>query len=189
MNRFRARRGRWALLALGCGLVAGGLELPYVNWHPVVPPVETEPLRIRQDAKGDGRFLAPRSGDRRHRGVDLAAPLDSPVRAIRSGRVVEVGVHPGLGRYVELAHRGRLRSLYAHLSQTRVAPGRRIRQGAVIGAVGKTGNARHLWVTPHVHLEVWRDGEPVDPHTLGLQLEGLMESAHADGTGPRTASD
>ena len=158
----------WTGLVLGGGLAVAAVELPYVNWAPVVPPVDERPVRIREDAKGDGRFLSPRSGHRRHRGIDLVAPLNSPVRAIRSGAVVQVGVHRGLGRFVELEHRHHLHSLYAHLSTVTVQPGRRVRQGDIIGTVGKTGNARHAWITPHVHLEVLKDGEPVNPQLLGL---------------------
>jgi len=168
--RRRRRQGWLAGLVLGGGLVAAAYELPYVNWQPVVPPVDAHPLIVRMDAKGDGRFWSPRSGNRRHRGVDLAAPLNSPVRAIRSGTVAETGTHRGLGRFVELEHRGGLRSLYAHLARVQVEPGARVRQGDVIGLVGKTGNARHRWITPHVHLEVWRGGEPVDPAALGLEV-------------------
>ena len=67
---------------LGCALTVAAFELPYVNWQDVAAPIESTPLLIRRDAKGDGRFLAPRSGHRRHRGIDLVAELNSPVRAI-----------------------------------------------------------------------------------------------------------
>jgi murein DD-endopeptidase MepM/ murein hydrolase activator NlpD len=177
--------------AIGTGVTLAVLELPYVNWHPVVAPVDTRPLVIRQDAKGDGRFLAPRSGNRRHQGVDLAAALDSPVRAIRSGIVVQVGSHRGLGRFVELEHRGELRSRYAHLNSVRVEPGARIAQGDIIGTVGKTGNARHPWIAPHLHLEVLQGDEPVNPAALGLEMveadaparEGEANSGDADAGG------
>jgi len=157
-------------LILGCALTIAAIELPYVNWQEVAAPIDTPSLMIRQDAKGDGRFLAPRNGHRRHRGIDLVAELNSPVHAVLSGTVVQIGEHRGLGRFVELEHRHQLHSLYAHLNDVQVAPGQRIRQGAVIGTVGKTGNARSRWVTPHVHLEVLKNGEPVDPQTLGLRV-------------------
>ncbi len=161
---------RTVQVALLCGLVVAGVEAQYLNWHPIVSPVDTEPLRIRSDAKGKGGFGAPRSGNRRHAGIDLAAPLKSPVRAIRSGRVVTVGRHRGRGRYIDLEHGGHLHSRYAHLSEVRVEEGQRVRQGETIGLVGKTGNARHPAIMPHVHLEVWRDEERIDPQTLGLQV-------------------
>ncbi|MBI4597788.1 MAG: M23 family metallopeptidase [Candidatus Omnitrophica bacterium] len=164
------RASWWMGLVAGCGALTAAIELPYVNWYPVVAPIDARPLVIRQDAGGDGRFLAPRSGHRRHRGIDVVAELESPVRAIRSGTVVTVGRHRGLGRYVEIEHRRRLRSLYAHLQTVTVSEGQRVAQGAVIGAVGKTGNARFARIAPHLHLEVVRDGQPIDPARLGLRL-------------------
>jgi murein DD-endopeptidase MepM/ murein hydrolase activator NlpD len=160
----------WVGLAIGASTAALAFEVRYINWHPIVAPVDSQPLRFRQDAKGDGRFGSPRSGNRRHRGVDLVAKLNSPVRAIRSGTVVEVGSHRGLGRFIEIEHRHALRSLYAHLNEVTVEPGKRVEQGAVIGAVGKTGNANHRWIMPHLHLEVLRSGEPIDPQQLGLDI-------------------
>ena len=180
-------RRRWvgAILLAAAGASAA-FEAPYLNWKPVVLPLDARPLMIRQDAKGDGRFQAPRSGNRTHRGVDLAAELQGPVRAIRSGWVREARFHRGLGWFVELEHRGGLRSLYAHLYETRVTPGMRVRQGDVIGAVGKTGNARHAWIIPHLHLEVHKDGTPIDPQTLGLEFahaQPLSAGAASDGRG------
>ncbi len=168
--RGRPPRAVWIGVGLGCGLALAVLELPYVNWRPVVAPTQMQPLRVRSDAKGDGRFAAPRSGRRVHRGVDLVAALGSPVRAIRSGVVVRAGSHPGLGRFVELRHREALHTLYAHLEAVQVEAGARVRQGEVIGTVGKTGNARHPWIVPHVHLEVLSRGQPIDPQTLGLPI-------------------
>ena len=154
----------------GCRRTLGVLELPYVNWKAVAAPVDAQPLTIREDAKGDGRFLSLRSGGRVHRGIDVTASIGSPVRAIRSGTVIQVGLHRGLGRYVELEHAGSLHSLYAHLQDVSIEPGTRVKQGDLIGTVGKTGNARHRWITPHLHLEVLKGGVPINPTTLGLQV-------------------
>ena len=171
MSRPRSTRNRPLLAGIAAAVLGATAlaELPFVNWRRVADPLDT-PLVFRLDAKGDGRFLAPRSGRRKHRGVDLAAPLREPVRAIRSGRVAQVGQHRGLGRFVEIRHRWGLRSLYAHLADTAVRDGQRVRQGQVIGAVGKTGNARHAWITPHLHLEVARGRDPVNPESLGLRI-------------------
>ncbi|MBI3321390.1 MAG: M23 family metallopeptidase [Candidatus Omnitrophica bacterium] len=192
MPSWRGARPFWVGVIAGCGLTLVACELPYVNWRSAVPPLDERPLLIRQDAKGDGHFLSPRSGNRRHRGVDLIGRLGSPVRALRSGTVVQVGFHRGLGTFVELEHRSRLHSVYAHLQEATVEPGMRVRQGAMIGTVGKTGNARHAWISPHLHLEVSKDGAPLDPQVLGLPLADPMtqlanrapvaestESAHA----------
>ena len=157
-------------------------ELPYMNWRTLAAPVDEAPLVIRQDAKGDGRFGAPRSGNRAHRGIDLAAPLGSPVHSVRSGVVVTTGTHRGLGRYVELEHRGGLRSLYAHLQTIEVEVGRRVRQSERIGTVGKTGNARSRLITPHVHVELVKDGQPIDPTTNGLEVAQTPPVTPQEGT-------
>ena len=169
-RRVWARLSFWMGIGFGVALTAVVCQLPYVDWSSAAPPIDARPLTIRHDAKGNGQFFAPRSGRRHHRGIDLVAVLNSPVHAIRSGIVVQVGLHRGLGRFVELEHRHHLHSLYAHLNDVRVDPGAHIRQGMIIGTVGKTGNARHPWITPHLHLEVFKDGEPLDPQTVGLQV-------------------
>ena len=177
--------------ALWIGLIVGAVgmwaasQLPYVNWTRFMPPIDERPLQIRQDAKGDGRYLSPRSGHRRHRGVDLSAPMGSPVRAMRSGTVVQVGRHRGLGWFIELEHPGRLTSLYAHLDTTSVEVGKRVKQGEAIGTIGKTGNARSRMIQPHLHFEVWKGGRPIDPAMLGLEAVALSSTTddNPDGRG------
>ncbi|MBI3320257.1 MAG: M23 family metallopeptidase [Candidatus Omnitrophica bacterium] len=165
----------WTACALS--LVGGTImgwaaqSLVYRDWRLTASPFgEDQQLLLRQDAKGDGRFGAPRSGHRRHRGIDLEAPVGSPVRAIRSGVVIATGIHRGLGRYLELEHRQGLRSLYGHLETTTVEVGDRVRQGQRIATVGKTGNAKHPVIKPHLHLEILRAGTPLDPATIGLSV-------------------
>ena len=148
----------------------GAHQLVTRDWKSIAAPLETSPMLIREDAKGSGHFGAPRNGERRHKGLDLVAPVGSPVRAIRGGLVIATGAHRGLGRYLILEHRGGMRSLYAHLEDVKVGVGGRIRQGQVIATVGKTGNAKSSVITPHLHLEVARDGKLLDPETLGLAL-------------------
>jgi murein DD-endopeptidase MepM/ murein hydrolase activator NlpD len=186
----RAGRSHRRLVFVSLAVFSLGLsvwavrELPYVNWQPIAAPVDQLPLTIRQDAKGDGRYGAPRSGNRTHRGIDLAAPLGSPVRAIRSGAVIQAAIHRGLGHYVEINHGEGVVSLYAHMKSTEVKRGERIRQGQAIGTVGKSGNARHAWIMPHVHLEVTEEGERIDPHALGLEtliVQEMPENADARG--------
>ncbi len=180
----RLRRVRWvaapALLLLLGGVAWGARELRYVDWQPISAPLAHAPLVIREDAKGDGRFGSSRSGARRHQGVDIAGTLGEPVAALFSGRVVRAGRHHGYGLFVQVQHRGGWRSLYAHLQTIDVREGERIRQGQAIGTVGKTGNARHRWITPHLHLELARKNTIVDPSTMGL---ALMEPAHHEEDG------
>ncbi|MCX7891403.1 MAG: M23 family metallopeptidase [Burkholderiales bacterium] len=100
-----------------------------------------------------------------HPGVDYAAPIGTPVHATADG-VAEIAAGPeyrGYGNVVIVKHRGSLATLYAHLDAFApgLASGQRVRQGEVIGYVGKTG-----WATgPHLHYEVRVDGKPVNPET------------------------
>lgn len=128
-------------------------------------PIEyrQDTIILRHDAYGSGDFLAGRSGSRKHNGIDLRAKIGTPVYAARSGRVSEARFHNGLGNYVELAHRGGYTTIYAHLSKIDVKEGRFVRQGEKIGEVGKSGNANYRGIIPHLHLEVRRQGEPLDP--------------------------
>ena len=65
-------------MTLGSAMTSAALALPDVHWVRAAPPVDARPLMICKDAKGDGHFLAPRSGSRRHRGIDLVAELIDP---------------------------------------------------------------------------------------------------------------
>ncbi len=104
-----------------------------------------------------------------HDGVDLGAPLGTPVRAAADGEVVVAVVDFGdspRGRTVVLAHDGGLVTSYSHLEGVLVTPGQRVTRAETIGTVGSTGRS----TGPHLHLEVRRDGKLVDPATM---VEGL----------------
>ncbi len=177
MRFHRSRKARFICLVVS-GVILGivGYRLPFLNWRRTVSPLEADLLVVRFDGKGDGRFLAPRNGGRRHRGIDLAAAVGGPVYAIRSGRVREVGTDLGLGKFVSLKHDGTLSSLYAHLDTLLVTDGQRVRQGQKIGTVGKTGNARHPVIQPHLHLEVMQRDQRINPAQLGLEIVDASSS-------------
>lgn len=145
-------------------------EIPFIDFKRVASPLDTETLTIRNDERGQGDYGTSRNGGRKHRGVDLLAPLGSPVYAVRSGYVLEAEKHNKLGFYVKILHDGDVTSLYAHLSELSTEAGHRVRQGEQIGKVGKTGNADHPLIKPHLHLEVTQSGEHVHPEVLGFQL-------------------
>ena len=118
---------------------------------------------IRRDDIGSGDFAAQRAGDRRHEGIDLYAPVGIEVRAARFARVAEVRFHKRLGNYVELRHSGNLVTIYGHLQRILVGPNQWVAQGKIIGCVGKTGNASHPRILPHLHFEVRRDNIAINP--------------------------
>ena len=101
-----------------------------------------------------------------HTGVDYAAPRGEPVRATADGIVVSAGTNGGYGTMVELRHPNGFGTRYAHLQsiEPTVQPARLVRRGDVIGYVGMTG----LATGPHLHYEVRRRGQPVDPVALSL---------------------
>lgn len=97
-----------------------------------------------------------------HRGVDIGVPSGTEVRAMAGGRVRFAGVQGDYGNVVWLEHGGRVLTVYAHLSELRVATGQEIRSGQVIALSGASGNAGG----PHLHFEVWRWGSQTDPAPL-----------------------
>ncbi|NUZ05591.1 M23 family metallopeptidase [Schlegelella sp. ID0723] len=114
---------------------------------------------------------------RAHKGVDYAAPTGTPVRAMGNGVVEFAGWQNGYGNVVHIRHANDRETVYAHLSQIAVAPGQRIEQGALIGAVGATG-----WATgPHLHFEVKIGGVQQDPLAVaqGSQAVAVSPAARA----------
>jgi murein DD-endopeptidase MepM/ murein hydrolase activator NlpD len=97
-----------------------------------------------------------------HPGLDIAVPIGSPVRAAGGGTVLQAGEEAEYGRFVLLEHPGGYQSMYGHLSRITVAPGQRVGEREVVGLSGNTGRSS----APHLHFEIRRAGEPIDPRTL-----------------------
>jgi murein DD-endopeptidase MepM/ murein hydrolase activator NlpD len=101
-----------------------------------------------------------------HTGIDIAAPLDTPVHAAADGIVVLAGPSTdaaghlvGYGNYVVIAHAGKMITLYGHLDQLLVHAGQPVHAGDVIGLEGSTGYS----TGPHLHFEVRVGGLLTDP--------------------------
>jgi len=97
--------------------------------------------------------------ERWHGGIDIPAPLGTPVYAARSGEVVWAGWRGAFGLLVAVAHGHGERSMYAHLSRIDVRVGVWIGEGVRVGLTGATGDA----TGPHLHFEVRVHGAAVDP--------------------------
>lgn len=104
-------------------------------------------------------------GEDEHPGIDIAVPTGSYVRAAGSGTVVETGTDGVYGNYVVVDHGGGYRSLYGHASLVLAVAGQQVRRDEVIALSGSSGRS----TAPHLHFEISRDGEPVDPLTLVKQ--------------------
>ncbi|MEM1335227.1 MAG: M23 family metallopeptidase, partial [Actinomycetota bacterium] len=105
---------------------------------------------------------APRSGGRKHEGVDMIAPTGVPLYAVTSGVVTFKSNRLG-GNAVSLVGDNGNRYYYAHLSAYEGPSGRRVEAGETIGYNGDTGNAR--FSTPHLHLQIHPGGgQAVNPY-------------------------
>jgi len=93
-----------------------------------------------------------------HPGLDIGAPMGTPIRAAKAGTIVFAKPYGGYGNYTCIDHGGGLSTCYAHQSAFVVTSGS-VDQGQVIGEVGSTGFS----TGPHLHFEVRIDGQPVDP--------------------------
>jgi murein DD-endopeptidase MepM/ murein hydrolase activator NlpD len=96
---------------------------------------------------------------RRHLGVDLAAELGQAVYTADKGVVLRAGWNGDHGNQVEVQHAGRWVTRYSHLSRVLVEPGEILERGDALGLAGETGLATGV----HLHFELWRDGEALDP--------------------------
>ena len=94
-----------------------------------------------------------------HKGIDLVAPVGTPVRATAKGQVTRAGRDAGYGLMVEIDHHNGLVTRYAHNAGLAVRPGQIVRRGQVVGYVGRSGRAS----APHVHYEVLLHGANVNP--------------------------
>ena len=99
------------------------------------------------------RRFGPVGMGERNNGINIGAPLGSPVRASAAGRIGYVGdTLPGQGLTVLVLHRDGWRTVYGHLGSTTVSEGDDIAAGAQLGTVGDTAGDGQ----PSIHFEVWR---------------------------------
>jgi len=101
-------------------------------------------------------------GIKPHLGIDIAGPEDGPVVAAASGVVARTGFDDFLGNYVEIQHGMGYLTVYGHCSRVAVNRGDRIAAGQVVAYVGSTGQV----TAPHLHFEIWEQGEAIDPRQI-----------------------
>ncbi len=120
-------------------------------------------LAIRNDSYSEGVYGAKRSNGRVHNGIDLSAKVGTPVLAAKDGVVRHAGYKKGNGNYIIITHPWGYSTYYCHLSKIAVNEGQRVKEGQVIGSVGKTGNADFEGMKPHLHFEIHKNGIPENP--------------------------
>lgn len=94
-----------------------------------------------------------------HAGLDFAAAYGTPIRAAAAGTVAFAGFHSAYGLTVEIEHGNGLLTRYAHASRLLVKQGTWVGPGDKVAEVGSTGRS----TGPHLHFEVLRNGEALDP--------------------------
>ena len=100
---------------------------------------------------------------RYHKAIDLAEPVGSPVYPIMDGVVESISYQRfSYGNHIIIDHGFGFKSLYAHLSKIVIKKGQEIDKNTVIGLVGNTGRS----TGPHLHLEVYDNGQPFNPLTI-----------------------
>ncbi len=146
-----------------CGCVLCSSAAPpdaYAEAPPFGAPSIVFPIMTPRLSSGFGRRIHPiRRFSSSHQGVDLAAPLNSPVRAVTKGRVVFADRYKGYGKLVTIQHSDGYTSHYGHLNEIRVNPGDTVTAGQIIGGVGSTGAS----TGPHLHFEWRHHGMAYDP--------------------------
>lgn len=112
----------------------------------------------------------------RHKGVDMAGPIGTPIYATADGIVGRAQWVGGYGKYVELNHGGEIQTRYGHMSQILVEPNQRVTKGQIIGLMGSTGRS----TGSHLHYEVRIAGNSVNPMPFISSRDYLL--AMSDGS-------
>ena len=160
------------------------------SFYAFIPPGETEPRWFDANGQGnaralmvtpvDGARITSRFGvrkhpiyniEKKHNGVDFAAPTGTPIYAAGKGTIIHRAMSGGAGNFIKIDHGEGLETRYMHLDQFAdgQAVGSEVIQGQVIGYVGTTGGS----TGPHLHFEIRTDGEYVDP----LSFENTVSEA------------
>ena len=120
-----------------------------------------KPLKSYTITSSFGNRVHPVLGYTRfHEGVDMSAPINTPIYASRSGKVTVASYQDGgAGYYVNINHGDGYSSIYMHMTRYIVSRGQYVEQGQVIGYVGSTG----LSTGPHLHFGIAKGGAYVNP--------------------------
>ncbi len=136
------------------------------------------PLEFKYISSGfttRARFVSSNLGwTKSHRGIDYAAVMGTPIRAVGDGTIISAGWNTqGYGNRISIRHNETYTTNYAHLSKIFVKKGQKVKQGDIIGAVGSTGFS----TGPHLHYELVKFGTKINPLTEELpEGESISEN-------------
>ncbi|MGI6144742.1 MAG: peptidoglycan DD-metalloendopeptidase family protein [Clostridia bacterium] len=117
------------------------------------------PGYTRITSKYGMRFHPILKKNKMHTGMDIGAPKGANIVAAENGTVIQAGWNNAYGNMIVINHGGNLVTLYAHASKLLVSVGQQVTKGQVIAKVGSTGYS----TGPHLHFEVRKNGDPVNP--------------------------
>jgi len=136
------------------GLGAADIDVPITVFKGALPWPARGRVRI-----AFGRHKHPRFETYTlHNGIEIEAPVDTPVTAVHDGTVAFADQFLGYGLMVIIDHGGKNHTLYAHLAEARVRPGQHVSAGDVVGTVGASGVDG-----PGLYFEMRSQGKPQDP--------------------------
>jgi len=107
-------------------------------------------------------MVSAEASEEAHSGIDIAVAPGTPVRVAGGGTVAEARADKEYGLFVRVVHPEGYETIYGHLSRLLVEPGEAISAGTVIGLSGNTGRSS----APHLHFEVRKDDQSVDPSSV-----------------------
>ncbi len=144
---------------------------------PSIKPVRADKVdRTLVQLSGFGYRIHPIFRTQRmHWGIDFNAPVNTPIQATGKGKVEFAGNrHDGYGNCVIINHGFGFQTLYAHMEKISVKVGQSLLRGQVIGTIGSTGQSTGA----HLHYEVIKDGQKVDP--IQYCTDGLTPEEYQD---------
>jgi murein DD-endopeptidase MepM/ murein hydrolase activator NlpD len=107
-----------------------------------------------------GNISAPFSFDKKHYGIDLLSPKNTPIKACADGFVISSDWTLETGNTIAIQHSNNVVSFYKHNSSLLKRVGDKVKAGEAIAIIGNTGEQSS---GPHLHFELWQDGHPVNP--------------------------
>ncbi|MBR9842542.1 MAG: M23 family metallopeptidase [Rhodobacteraceae bacterium] len=198
LSAFEAIRGRFypaALAFLGLAGCSGGLPdkgafAPYVSQYPA-------PISVTMPASAPTitqQFRAPDVGSLKgqkwseHNGLDVHAPVGTPVISAAPGRVTQSYLDPAYGHVILIEHAKGHQTRYAHLSERIAAKGDSVARGQKIGTLGRSGALSGGF--PHLHFEFWKTTptgrRATDPHEGWIDGVGQVTCYTLRRRAPRT---
>lgn len=126
--------------------------------------IAVEKMPLAMPVQNSFRYTSPfgRRWGRAHEGIDMAAPVGTPIYATADGTVTWAGWQSGYGNLIKIQHELGTETRFGHLSKIKVKVGQKISRGTLIGAMGNTGRS----TGSHLHYEVRVNGTAVNPMTF-----------------------